>query len=171
MTPNRLHETPTPVPDTKINKKPPPGDNQNSNPNLQQPPQPNNVTVGFFTGRAAFNIDENTVLNPDTLPAFDPRRPTTIPRSAGIDHSKSSPIPRKVVQPNPVPRPNFETPSASGMRQIGLPPGRSPYRPPSMAPPNLNSGVKRGPEQVDPSPQKCSTQPELAIHVLTDEQQ
>lgn len=104
--------------------------------------------VGFFSGRAVKDLPEGDTTIAQSM-AFDPRRPTSLPRTAGIDHSTSSPVKRKVVN-SATSRPNFANPSQQTYRQIGLPPGRSPYRPPSMAPPSNGShGLKRGPEHVD----------------------
>lgn len=105
--------------------------------------------AGFFSGRAVKDLPEGDTTIVQNM-AFDPRRPTSLPRTAGIDHSTSSPVKRKIVDSSTTNRPNFANPSQQAHRQIGLPPGRSPYRPPSMAPPgNGFNGLKRGPEQVD----------------------
>ncbi|TGZ80446.1 hypothetical protein EX30DRAFT_60651 [Ascodesmis nigricans] len=161
VTPNRPNEPAGPAlaskPDEKLitfqkpNNKPGP------------PANPANPPVGFFTGRAAFNMDENTVLSSDKSPAFDPHRPTTIPRSAGIDHSKSSPIPKKIIQPNQMARPNFENPSANITRQIGMPPGRSAYRPPSIALSGMNGGVKRSLDSGNAN--RSTTGPDPGLHL------
>ena len=84
---------------------------------------------------------------PEQAPAFDPHRPTTIPRSAGIDHTKSSPVTRKIVQGQTgvtgsgFSPPNFQNPSLTPNRQIGMPParGNGSFRAHGLA------GVKRGP--------------------------
>ena len=106
-----------------------------------------NPPVGFFTGRAALGLEGNNNIIPDTSPAFNPKRPTTIPRSAGIDHNKSSPIPRKVqattAAPHNIARPNFENPSLNPHRMIGAPPGRGGFRAPGAAP----GGIKRPADQ------------------------
>jgi len=91
----------------------------------------------FFSARAA--IPEN---GPMESMVFDPRREnTSIPRTAGVDHSKSSPVPRTSRFPMDPPkgaavniRPNF-----SGANQIGKPVPQTPvntgtrnYKPPAM---------------------------------------
>ncbi|KAI5857923.1 RAD52 DNA repair protein [Tricharina praecox] len=108
---------------------------------MPQPPStpsniPHNPPIGFFTGRAAMNLKSEQDMIPDAAPAFNPHRPTTLPRSAGIDHSKSSPVPRKVLQQGGTP--NFQHPSLTPGRQIGMPPGRGGFRAPGLA-----AGTKR----------------------------
>ncbi|KAA8908126.1 hypothetical protein FN846DRAFT_889623 [Sphaerosporella brunnea] len=94
------------------------------------PSTPHNPPVGFFTGRAAMSLKSEADTIPEAAPAFNPHRPTTIPRSAGIDHTKSSPIARKMVQPQQPP--NFQNPSLTPGRQIGMP-RTSAYRAPTVA--------------------------------------
>jgi len=102
---------------------------------MPQPPGtpsniPHNPPVGFFNGHAAMNLKSEQ----DTI--FNPHRPTTIPRSAGIDHSKSTPVPRKALQQGGTP--NFQHPNLTPGRQIGMPPGRGGFRAPGLA-----AGTKR----------------------------
>lgn len=147
---------------TSINSAPQQAEKQADNKSLppvtnNAPPEQPSVTmqgghappVGFFSGRAVKDLPEGETTIVHNM-AFDPRRPTSLPRTAGIDHSTSSPVKRKIVDLSTTNRPNFANPSQQAHRQIGLPPGRSPYRPPSMAPPgNGFNGLKRGPDQVD----------------------
>lgn len=109
---------------------------------VNPPPQ-----MGFFSGRAVVDMEGEHKLIPDRALAFNPHHQTSIPRSHGIDHSKSSPIPRKVLSGPQGPaggayvRPNFENPSLSMNRQIGMPPqprGAGSFRQPGPA-----AGVKR----------------------------
>ena len=93
------------------------------------------------------NLNGENDSIPEQAPAFDPHRPTTIARSAGIDHTKSSPVARKTVQGQTSTTgtgfspPNFQNPSLTPNRQIGMPPSRGsgPFRAPGLA------GMKRGP--------------------------
>lgn len=123
--------------------------NNNNNPTNPtttpaQPPQPHNPPIGFYTGRAAMSLKFDTDTIPEQAAAFDPRRPTTIPRSAGIDHSKSSPVPRKTVQGvQAYSPPGFQMPGMN--RQIGMPPGRAQFRAPG-----LSAGTKRPAESHIP---------------------
>jgi DNA repair and recombination protein RAD52 len=137
-------------------KNQPPVSGPSSRPNAQNGSNPQastavpnqNPPVGFFTGRAALGQEGNGNIIPETSPSFNPHRPTTIPRSAGVDHNKSSPIARKQLQNTQshiVPRSNFENPSLTPNRMIGAPPGRGPYRPPGGA----IGGIKR---PADPYP-------------------
>jgi DNA repair and recombination protein RAD52 len=119
---------------------------------LETPPNlqiPHNPPVGFFTGRAALNLDGENSMIPDQAPVFNPHRPTTLPRSSGIDHTKSSPIPRKHIQGQvgaaALSPPNFQNPSLAVNRQIGAPPQRNAFRAPGMA------GTKRAAES-NPAP-------------------
>jgi DNA repair and recombination protein RAD52 len=112
-------------------------------------PPTNLAPVTFYTGKAAQLLQgENMVIPPGAAQTFDPHKQTTIPRSQGIDHSKSSPILRRAIQTNagngsPLARKNFENPSLSTNRQIGAPPqlrgNVSSFRQPSPA----VGGVKR----------------------------
>ncbi|CUS09586.1 unnamed protein product [Tuber aestivum] len=92
-----------------------------------------NTHVGFFTSKVLLDPNDSQkvlqgdsgVISPDHV--FNPHKESTIPRSAGIDHSKSSPIPRKQIQAggstgSPFARKNFENPSSELNRQIGQPP-------------------------------------------------
>jgi DNA repair and recombination protein RAD52 len=105
---------------------------------------PHNPPTTFFSGRAAMNLKGENDTIPEQASAFNPHRPTTIPRSAGIDHTKSSPIPRKVIQgqsgAGAFSPSNFQNPSMAMNRQIGVPPGRGTggFRVPGLA------GTKRG---------------------------
>ena len=116
--------------------------------------------VGFFSARAAESLQHDSI--PPEAPVFNPHQPTSIPRSLGVDHSKSSPIPRKLVgnqasttglaMSNPIGRPDFN-PGVGfnpGTRQIGMPPqpggqqhNRTPYKPPSTVggPQGYQAGV------------------------------
>ncbi|KAI5841297.1 Rad52/22 family double-strand break repair protein-domain-containing protein [Tricharina praecox] len=77
--------------------------------NPQAPPPISRTTPDrFFTGRAAMNLKSEQDMIP-TRTSFQPTPSTTLPRSAGIDHSKSSPVPRKVLQQGGTP--NFQHPS------------------------------------------------------------
>lgn len=116
----------------------------NSGPETPTNPPPQ---IGFFSGRAVIDTDGEHKLIPDQALAFNPHHQTSIPRSHGIDHSKSSPIPRKILSGPQGPaggayvRPNFENPSLSMNRQIGMPPqarGAGSFRQPGPA-----AGVKR----------------------------
>jgi hypothetical protein len=133
---------------------PQPGNNRPMQPPAtppQQPPSPSSPTphghsppIGFFTGRAALSLKSEGDTLPDAAPAFNPHRPTAIPRSAGIDHTKSSPITRKMLQPTSTT--DFVNPSLTPGRQIGMPrtPGRSAFKAPAMA-----AGVKRPPPAAE----------------------
>lgn len=110
--------------------------------------------IGFFSGRAVIDMEGEHKLVPDQALAFNPHHQTSIPRSHGIDHSKSSPIPRKVLSGPQGPaggayvRPNFENPGLSMNRQIGMPPqvrGTGSFRQPGPA-----AGVKRPAEATAP---------------------
>lgn len=103
--------------------------------------------TGFFSGRAVVDMEGEHKLIPNQALAFNPHHQTSIPRSHGIDHSKSSPIPRKVLSGPQGPaggayvRPNFENPGLNMSRQIGMPPqarGAGSFRQPGPA-----AGVKR----------------------------
>lgn len=118
-------------------------------------PGPANPPIGFFTARAAMSLNSENDVIPEAAPTFNPHRVTTIPRTAGIDHTKSSPIPRKVLgqasqgpPPGIAPSPaNFQNPSMAAVRQIGMPPrGTGAFKSPSMA------GIKRGPQGGLPPP-------------------
>ncbi|RPA90644.1 hypothetical protein L873DRAFT_1717028 [Choiromyces venosus 120613-1] len=112
-----------------------------------------NAHVGFLTSKALLDPKNNQkVLQGDSgiIPpdhAFNPRKESTIPRSAGIDHSKSSPVPRKQIQAgggtgSPFARKNFENPSSEPHRQIGQPPlprGTGAFRQPTPS----FGGIKR----------------------------
>ncbi|KAF8474943.1 hypothetical protein BDZ91DRAFT_712041 [Kalaharituber pfeilii] len=107
--------------------------------NQQNPP------VEFFSARAAKSLQSDAI--PAEAPVFNPHHQTSIPRSVGIDHSKSSPVPRKLLGnqgvgasglANTAPKLDFTNPSGfNGARQIGMPPSagpqlnRTPYKPPS----------------------------------------
>jgi hypothetical protein len=165
--PSQNMQPPVSRPQPNATKQSPPSNHQPQNPTPQQaptltplsrPPQPQgqittasnnlqNSPVAFYTGRAAMNLKGENDTIPEQAPAFNPHRPTTIPRSAGIDHTKSSPVPRKVVQgqsgtTGAFSPPNFQNPSMTMNRQIGVPPGRgtSAFRAPGLA------GTKRGPD-------------------------
>ncbi|KAI5778201.1 hypothetical protein EDC01DRAFT_622927 [Geopyxis carbonaria] len=81
-----------------------------------------NPPIGFYTGRAALDKDGNIPIDPER---FDPHRQTTIPRSAGVDHSTSSPVHKRKLAQVPAARTNFDNPSLNVNRQIGLPPSRT----------------------------------------------
>ncbi|KAF8252827.1 hypothetical protein K440DRAFT_362193 [Wilcoxina mikolae CBS 423.85] len=164
--PGQNIQPPVSRPQPNATKQSPPSNHQPQNPTPQQaptlappsrPPQPQGQTttasnnpqnspVAFYTGRAAMNLKGENDTIPEQAPAFNPHRPTTIPRSAGIDHTKSSPVPRKVVQgqsgTGAFSPPNFQNPSMTMNRQIGVPPGRGTgaFRAPGLA------GTKRGPD-------------------------
>ncbi|PWW72435.1 hypothetical protein C7212DRAFT_301994 [Tuber magnatum] len=109
--------------------------------------------VGFFTSKVLLDPNNNQkvlqgdsgIIPPDHV--FNPHKESTIPRSAGIDHSKSSPVPRKHIQTgggtgSPFARKNFENPSSELNRQIGQPPlprGTGAFRQPT---PSVG-GIKR----------------------------
>ncbi|KAH0614523.1 uncharacterized protein H6S33_000159 [Morchella sextelata] len=112
-----------------------------------------NQPVGFFSGRAVIDADGENKLIPDQALAFNPHHQTSIPRSLGIDHSKSSPIARKGLTGPQGPaggayvRPNFENPSLNTNRQIGMPPqarGSGSFRQPGPS-----AGVKRPADVTD----------------------
>lgn len=150
--PTNIHPTNQPAPKQPDNKfaapttsNGPPDQASMTMPGGHAPP------VGFFSGRAVKDLPEGETTIVQNM-AFDPRRPTSLPRTAGIDHSTSSPVKRKIVDSTTTTtsRASFANPSQQAHRQIGLPPGRSPYRPPSMAPPNNGvNGLKRSQEHVD----------------------
>ena len=128
-----------------------------------------NAHVGFLTSKALLGHEDNPkvlqgdsgVIPPDH--AFNPHKESTIPRSAGIDHSKSSPVPRKQIQAgggngSPFPRKNFENPSSELNRQIGQPPlprGTGAFRQPT---PSVG-GIKRPAD---------ANAPRVAKYVSTD---
>ncbi|KAG0641620.1 hypothetical protein HOY80DRAFT_882898 [Tuber brumale] len=117
------------------------------------PETPVSAHVGFFTSKVLLDPKNNQkvlqgdsgVIPPDHV--FNPHKESTIPRSAGIDHSKSSPVPRKQIQAggstgSPFARKNFENPSSELNRQIGQPPlprGTGAFRQPT---PSVG-GIKR----------------------------
>jgi hypothetical protein len=122
---------------------------------LPTPPTsgPHNPPVGFFTGKAAYDLVGDDKVLPEQAPTFNPHRPTTIPRTSGIDHTKSSPVPRKLqAAPNERPetaRPNFENPSMNTSRQIGMPPQNyAPFRAPGSSTGPSGIGTKRPAEAV-----------------------
>lgn len=132
---------------TNANGQSGPNANGQTGPNAQSntATSDQNPPVGFFTGRSAMPQEGNGNKIPES---FNPHRPTNLPWSSGVDHSKSSPIARKQLhnnQPHNIPRPNFENPSLTPNRMIGAPPGRGPYRPPGVA----VGGIKR---PADPYP-------------------
>ena len=116
--------------------------------------------TGFVNSRAAEILNtENRGSQSPEVPAFNPHVSGNIPRTKGIDHSKSAPISRQIVTKAangianggsgaPPPRMNFVNPQADSNRKIGMPmsvvpsplANRSAYKPPRPA------GVKRGPE-------------------------
>ncbi|RPB09739.1 hypothetical protein P167DRAFT_526783 [Morchella conica CCBAS932] len=119
----------------------------NGGPETPKNPSPQNQPVGFFSGRAVIDAGGENKLIPDQALAFNPHHQTSIPRSLGIDHSKSSPIARKGLTGPQGPaggayvRPNFENPSLNTNRQIGMPPqarGSGSFRQPGPS-----AGVKR----------------------------
>jgi DNA repair and recombination protein RAD52 len=113
--------------------------------------------TGFVNSRAAEILNtENRGPQLPAVPAFNPHVSGNIPRTKGIDHSKSTPISRQVVTKNAngganggnnaqPPRMNFVNPQADANRKIGMPmsgvpsplSNRSAYKPPGPA------GVKR----------------------------
>ena len=118
------------------------------NPNAQKLGGQQSSSVCFFSARAAESLQGDNP--PLEAPPFNPHQLTSIPRSLGIDHSKSSPIPRKLLgNPggsggpgigNPIPKLDFNPAGGfnSGARQIGMPPqgggprhNTTPYKPPS----------------------------------------
>ncbi|KAF8418533.1 RAD52 DNA repair protein [Tirmania nivea] len=117
------------------------------NPNAQKLGNQQSMSVGFFSARAAESLQGDNP--PLEAPPFNPHQQTSIPRSLGIDHSKSSPIPRKLLGKSggpggpgvegPIFKPDFNLVGGfnSGARQIGMPPqgvprhNTTPYRPPS----------------------------------------
>jgi len=115
------------------------------NPNAQKFVSQQSSSVGFYSARAAESLQGDNP--PLEAPPFNPHQQTSIPRSLGIDHSKSSPIPRKLLGgpggPGigiPISKPDFNLTGGfnPGARQIGMPPqGGGPrhnttsYRPPS----------------------------------------
>ena len=112
------------------------------------------ASVGFFSARVAETVQADG--NVDDSAIFNPQHQTSIPRSLGIDTSKSSPIPRtfqgnkaaiNTTMPNTIQKPDFG--SAGGFstgRQIGMPPPGAPqhnrtlYKPPSVI---QGAGTKR----------------------------
>lgn len=136
-----------------------------------QPETPENIPsnhapVGFYASRIALNLQgEHKVIPADQTQAFNPHKETTIPRSHGIDHSKSSPVVRKQIQPSggamsPYPRRNFENPSLNLNRQIGAPPqpprGAGNFRQPTA----ITGGVKRPADGQGPgNPKYVALQP------------
>ncbi|KAI5809599.1 RAD52 DNA repair protein [Peziza echinospora] len=170
--PQQQHVTPQPRP-------PPPAMNQpprqgalspnNAIPTLMAPQlnqqaavqQP--ASVGFFSARVAETVQKDG--NVDDSAIFNPQHQTSIPRSLGIDTSKSSPIPRtfqgnkaaiNTTVPNTIQKPDFG--SAGGFstgRQIGMPPPGAPqhnrtlYKPPSVI---QGAGTKRPAENNSNGP-------------------
>lgn len=128
----------------------------NGGPETPKNPSPQNQPVGFFSGRAVIDADGENKLIPDQALAFNPHHQTSIPRSLGIDHSKSSPIARKGLTGPQGPaggayvRPNFENPSLNTNRQIGMPPqarGSGSFRQPGPS-----AGVKRPADVTNTGP-------------------
>jgi DNA repair and recombination protein RAD52 len=120
------------------------------------------LPTGFVNSRAAelLNTENRGPQSPD-VPAFNPHVSGNIPRTKGIDHSKSTPISRQVVtkvanegNAAPAPRMNFVNPQADTNRKIGMPmsvvpsplANRSAYKPPRPA------GTKRGLEGLPRAP-------------------
>lgn len=68
--------------------------------------------VGFITGKAAASPTG------DIIQRFDPCRPTTIRRTQGIDHSKSSPVPRKQIQATAEARASLSAMESAGINRI-----------------------------------------------------
>ncbi|KAF8458862.1 hypothetical protein BGX38DRAFT_1150324 [Terfezia claveryi] len=117
------------------------------NSNAQKLASQQSSSAGFFSARAAESLQGDNL--PLEAPPFNPHQQTSIPRSLGIDHTKSSPIPRKLLgNPGgsgvggPISKPDFNPVAVfnSGARQIGMPPqgggprhNTTPYRPPSAA--------------------------------------
>ncbi|KAI5819411.1 RAD52 DNA repair protein [Pyronema omphalodes] len=137
------------------NKPTSPNQSAGAQPQAPTTPGPPNPPIGFFTARAAMSLNSENDVIPEAAPTFNPHKVTSIPRTAGIDHTKSSPIPRKVLGqasqgPPPIMAPspmNFQNPSMAPVRQIGMPPrGTGAFKSPSMA------GMKRGPQGGLPPP-------------------
>jgi hypothetical protein len=118
--------------------------------------QPTPPPTGFVNSRAAeiLNTENRGGQLPD-VPVFNPHVSGNIPRTKGIDHTKSAPITRQIVTKGAngmatgtPPRMNFVNPQADTNRKIGMPmsgvpsplSNRSAYKPPRPA------GLKRGPE-------------------------
>ncbi|EFE31460.1 RAD52 DNA repair protein RADC [Trichophyton benhamiae CBS 112371] len=95
--------------------------------------------VGFFSARAAEALINDPHTAVKSAPVFDPQFDSpSIRKTAGIDHTSSSPIVRKSLQalqqqagkvPLPGAKANAPTPN-SGHGPIGRPPMTSSYRPP-----------------------------------------
>lgn len=135
------------------------------NPTAQQARNttPQGSSVGFFSARVAESVQGDTP--PPEAAVFNPHHQTSIPRSLGIDHTKSSPIPRKLIgnpggpgghnMGNGIGKPDFG-PAGVATRQIGMPPqtGRpqhntTPYRPPSaVGPPQGYQGGGAGTKRL-----------------------
>jgi DNA repair and recombination protein RAD52 len=127
------------------NSGPPLNNNQ-----LESGPQNPEIPVGWYNPRALLNAQENepSSLTNIKLNPFNPHTPFHGAKTQGVNHNKSAPIKRQVVdqpvqvnnnaQPN---RTNFVNPQADSNRKIGMPANvlpspltnRTSYKPPGPA--------------------------------------
>ncbi|KAK6509990.1 DNA repair protein rad52 [Arthrobotrys musiformis] len=120
-----------------------------SGPGGQDAPTPQIPPGAFFSARATLDSGAaKEVFNPQL-------QSPSIKKTAGIDHSKSTPISRAKLglQDLPpgsptIPKPNFQPPGANGFRPIGVSaaqvPGNRVFRAPTLTNPN-NAGQKMYP--------------------------
>ncbi|KAF9244810.1 hypothetical protein DTO013E5_9035 [Penicillium roqueforti] len=106
------------------------------------PPPQGTPSTGFFSARAVDLLRENPNSVPSGVPQFDPHAESpSIRKTAGVDHSKSIPIPRPMLSSaSPAPTINknnatrdFVNPATDLQRRIGAPGG------------GVSSPVGRGP--------------------------
>lgn len=154
----RLSETNTPSGITKG-----PGISESSSSSEPEPP------IGFYTARAATSVQDGP-NKAAKAPPFNPHLESpSIRKTAGVDHTTTTPVNREIVSGNPQaqligrqneagtgtlpPRPtsNFIHPQTDKMRKLGMPGGgtgspvqnRGMYKPPQMLkrppPPSLDN--------------------------------
>lgn len=101
-----------------------------------------NPPVGFFTARAAENLQKGSAL-PSNAPVFNPHLESpSIRKTAGVDHTKTKPVKTEsigAVAAAVQPRNNFVNPQTEKTRRVGMPMGaasplqnRGSYKPPQM---------------------------------------
>lgn len=140
-------------PADRVDKLTPP-EEQNPTP-PQQLMTPQNVPVGFVSGKAASALTEASGGDPSALRPFDIHHESpSIRRTQGVDPRKSAPVRRSDIgaappavlsqsapgaPSGPIGRPNFINPGADPNRRIGAPgsmqspmANRNAYKPPSM---------------------------------------
>lgn len=137
----------------------------NGGPAAAVPPRP----AGFYSAKAAGNIDANNNIAaaavPSSVPKFNPHAESpSIRKTSGVNHNRSVPLKRDLTPDTSIISPHTINPQLDSSRRVGAPapipkgqfatvrgPGASAYRPPTRRGPEANPAPAVGVTPSEPA--------------------